>query len=163
MSISIQVRETIASLLHQALVPLMALAGASSILQENPPQEIAKHLSILYESSNQVRNNVRDIFRDPDENFDLISPAKSALQLRELSSQWKEDIKIISNILTQLQEMRLSGFRLDDAELDKILENMPKALRGFERYLEYFSKVEEKDLLHWDNEKILRLRHHDDT
>src|SRR4051812_47343675 len=110
MSISIQVRETIASLLHQALVPLMALAGASSILQENPPQEIAKHLSILYESSNQVRNNVRDIFRDPDENFDLISPAKSALQLRELSSQWKEDIKIISNILTQLQEMRLSGF-----------------------------------------------------
>jgi hypothetical protein len=155
----ITTREIIVSLLHQILSTVPVLWDLYPRLKEKSPQVVVPHIDTLYGSSERLWNDIKELYHHPESKFDVNSSAGSASRFHELSSRWKEDVMILSNTIRQIQELGAAGYQVNDELLAAVLENMPTTLERLHRYIEYFSTIEEKDLLHWDNEKIWRIHY----
>jgi hypothetical protein len=150
-------REIIAWLLHQILSTVPRIGELYPRLKEKSPQAIIPHIDTLYHSGERLWNDIKELYHHHELEFDVNSAAASAVRFHELSFRWKDEAMILSNAIRQIRELGVAGYRVEDELLAAVLEDMPNTIARFYRYIEYFSTIEENDLLHWDNDKIFRI------
>jgi len=138
------------STFQELLSPLIVLTSAYAILKGKTPLYIERDISAIGEFSEKLKREVENIYRNTGKEFDLLSPSKTASQIRQLASGWKRQTTTLSTDIHKIQALRESAHKLDNPELDAILcENLINAFTQLVLLLNYLETIEEKDLITW--------------
>jgi hypothetical protein len=142
--------EATTSTFQELLSPLITLTSAYALLKGKTPPDIEQNISVIGEFSEKLKREVKNIYHSTGKEFNLLSPSKAASQIRQLASGWKRQTTTLSTDIHKIQTLRESGHKLDNPELDAILdENLINDFMQLVLLLNYLETIEEKDLIAW--------------
>jgi hypothetical protein len=136
------------STFQELLSHLIVLTSVYPILKGKTPLYIERNISAIGEFSEKLKREVENIYHNTGKEFNLLSPSKTASKIRQLAGGWKRQTTTLSTDIHKIQALRESGHKLDNPELDAILdENLINAFMQLVLLLNYLETIEEKDLI----------------
>ncbi len=138
--------ENIYSIFHELLVPLNALVGTLSVLNNKVPKTLEEPLNLARQISNQLHTEVVAVFRELGKKIDLQSAGVASEQLRLLSGKWMKDVEQLSEVVSQIDTKNV---HLEDDTLNKILNGIvsKKGLDKLGEMLSYLTQVQAEHLM----------------
>ena len=157
MKLDLSIKEIAHSYLHIMLETVITILGSTQILQSKVPDEVLPQIDVINKVSAHLWDTIQDLYRNPENFFNLDSASTVALQFRDTAFNWKQELQIISAAIEDIKSKQVKGFYIEDPLVDALLREMPNALSRSERYVHYLSEIKEDDFLVWDTERVRKI------